>query len=112
MTADQLAFSFGASTESKLGQSASAEPLPHLRDEIARVWGLALGERVEVTLRPSFPVPAITGRLELRASPTRYPWDPHEPLALRVAGCDFTSRDIERWTLVSRPPDNHISASR
>lgn len=82
------------------GTSASPEPLPHLRDEIARVWSLPLGERVEIAFRPAFPVPAVTGLLELRASPSRYPWDPHEPLALRVAGCDFTSRDIERWSLL------------
>lgn len=74
--------------------------VPHLRDEISRVWGLPLGERVEITFRPTFSVPGVIGRLELRASPTRSPWDPHEPLALRVAGCDFTSRDIERWTLI------------
>lgn len=99
MSPDQLAFSFGACTELKPGQSASVEPLPHLRDEIARVWGLPLGERVEVTFRPSFPVPALTGLLELRASPTRCPWDSHEPLALCIAGCYFGSRDIQKWSL-------------
>jgi hypothetical protein len=94
----QFQLSFGSSPSS--GTSASPEPIPHLRDEIAQVWGLPLGERVEVTFRPAFPVPAASGLFELRASPSRYPWDPHEPLALRVAGCDFTSRDIERWKVV------------
>lgn len=74
-------------------------PVPHLRDEIARAWGLPLGEHVEITFRPAFTVPAVNGLLQLRASPARYPWDPHEPLALRVSGCDFTTRDIERWSL-------------
>lgn len=94
MSADQLALAFDSSPVPQPGV------VPHLRDEIARVWGLPLGERVEITFRPAFSVPAITGRLELRASPARYPWDPHEPLSLRVAGCDFTTRDIERWTLL------------
>jgi len=89
----QLALAFDSSPVLQPGV------VPHLRDEISRVWGLPLGERVEITFRPDFSIPAIAGRLELRASPTRYPWDPHEPLALRVAGCDFTSRDIEQWTL-------------
>ncbi len=73
-------------------------PVPHLRDEIARVWGLPLGVRVEITFRPAYPVPAATGILELRAAPD-FPWDPHRPLALRIAGCDLTTRDIERWSL-------------
>ena len=71
-------------------------PLPHLLDELAQVWGLPLGERVEITFRPAFPLPAVNGFLELAADPA-YPWDAHQPLALRVAGCDFTHRDIERW---------------
>jgi hypothetical protein len=100
MPADQLAFSFGSSTDLQLGQHDPIASLPLFRDEISRVWGLPLGERVEITFCPAFSVPAITGLLELRASPTRYPWDPHEPLALRIAGCDFISRDIERWTLI------------
>jgi len=94
MSADQFALAFDPSPVLQPGV------VPHLRDEIARVWGLPLGERVEITFRPAFSVPAIGGLLELRASPARYPWDPHEPLALRIAGCDFTSRDIERWTLL------------
>ena len=103
MPPDQLAFSFGAapapksgSADAGLGDSAA---LPHLRDEIARVWGLPLGERVEVAFRPAFPVPAVAGRLELHSDPA-YPWDPRQPLGLRIAGCDFTSRDIERWKLL------------
>lgn len=97
MNADQLPLALDSSPPS--GEPASVAPLPHLRDEIARAWGLPLGERVEITFRPAFPVPAVSGLLELRASPARYPWDPHEPLALRVSGCDFTTRDIERWAL-------------
>lgn len=98
MPATQLAFALDASPAS--APSGEADALPHLRDEIAKVWGLPLGERVEIAFHPSFPLVSIAGLLELRASPARYPWDPHEPLALRVAGCDFTSRDIERWSLL------------
>lgn len=70
--------------------------LPELRDEIARIWGLPLGERVEICLREN-ERSAATGILELVSSPA-YPWNPHEPLHLRIAGLPFTSRDIERWT--------------
>lgn len=90
----QLALAFDTSPVLQPG------PVPHLRDEIARVWGLPLGQRVEITFRPAFPIPAIAGRLDLRTAPARYPWDAREPLALRVAGQDFTTRDIERWKLI------------
>jgi len=76
---------------------APAAP-PELRDEIARAWGLPLGERVDVSFQPAFPVPTAAGILELRTAP-EFPWNPREPLALRVAGCEFTSRDIARWSL-------------
>ena len=100
MPPDQLAFSFGAPGAPKLGRAYPVETPPQLRGEIARVWGLPLGERVEIAFRPSIPVPAVGGLLELRADPARYPRDPHEPLALRIAGCDFSSRDIERWKVI------------
>ena len=93
MPGDQLALAFNSSPALQPG------PVPHLRDEIAKVWGLPLGEQVEIAFLSSIPLPAIHGLLELRADPT-YPWDAHRPLALRVAGCDFTSRDIERWSLL------------
>ena len=92
MHAAQLPLSFDSSPTLPSG------PVPHLRDEIARVWSLPLGERVEITFRPAFPVPAVAGLLELHSAPA-FPWGPRQPLALRIAGCDFTSRDIERWKL-------------
>lgn len=81
-----------------LDASFSAEPvaLPELRDEIARAWSLPLGQRVEVCLRGSDRA-AITGNLELVSAPD-FPWDPHQPLRLRIAGFVFSSRDIDRWT--------------
>ncbi len=99
MSADQLAFSFGSAPVPESGRGVgTAETLPHLRDEIAKVWGLPLGERVEITFHASFALPSILGLLELRTDPN-YPWDSHQPISLRIAGIDFTNRDIERWTL-------------
>lgn len=69
--------------------------LPDLRAEIARVWGLPLGERVEVSFRGGERA-VIAGVLELADAPA-YPWDNHEPLKLRIAGLPFSSREIERW---------------
>lgn len=76
---------------------APAAP-PELRDEIAGIWGLPLGERVEVTFRNG-QLDAITGVLEIAESPA-FPWNPRKPLALRIAGFTFSSRDIARWTRV------------
>jgi hypothetical protein len=67
-----------------------------LRDEIAQVWGLPLGERVEVAFRGN-PIDPMGGVLELAAAPG-YPWNPREPLQLRVNGFVFSTREIERWT--------------
>jgi hypothetical protein len=69
--------------------------LPELRDEIARTWGLPLGERVEVSFRGGERA-VIAGVLELADAPA-YPWDNHESLKLRIAGLPFSSREIERW---------------
>ena len=77
---------------------SGSPPAPELRDEIAAAFGLPLGERVHVSFRDS-QIDAIAGKLELVVAPA-YPWNPREPLALRVAGFTFSSRDIERWTRV------------
>ena len=78
---------------------APATP-PELRDEIAQLWALPLGQRVEVCLRGHGATPsAATGKLELRSAPD-YPWNPKQPLHLGVAGLEFSSRDIERWTKI------------
>lgn len=91
---DQLALSFDSSSSLRPG------PVPHLCDEIARAWGLPLDERVEITFRPGFPLASISDPLELRTAPD-VPWNPRHPLARRVAGQDFTSRDSDHWKLVS-----------
>jgi hypothetical protein len=68
-----------------------------LRDEIAAAWGLPLGQRVEVTLRNQ-PC-ALRGILELEGAPD-YPWDGRQVLRLAVAGFSFSSREMERWTVL------------
>ena len=82
--------------------SAAAEPatayVPSVRDEIAAVWGLPLGERVEMALAGE-QVDGVTGRLELSETPD-LPWNPRQPLRLRVAGVEFSSRAIERWSVI------------
>ena len=69
-----------------------------LRDEIAGVWGLPVGERIEVFFRDG-QLDSITGALELAAAPD-YPWNPRQPLQLRIAGFVFSTRDIEHWARV------------
>lgn len=71
---------------------------PELRDEIAGAWGLPLGERVEVSFRGG-QLDTIAGVLELVAAPS-YPWNPREPLSLRIAGFTFSSREIARWASI------------
>lgn len=80
------------------GFSPPPAAAPELRDEIADVWGLPLGRRVEVCFRGA-ERSAIVGTLELLASPG-YPWDPREPLRLHISGCVFSSREIGSWTLL------------
>ena len=70
--------------------------VPELRDEVARLWSLPLGERVEVVFKDG-QLDSITGVLELVTAPA-YPWNPREPLALRIAGFTFSSRAIAHWT--------------
>jgi hypothetical protein len=74
------------------------EPIapPDLRDEIAAAWGLPLGEQVEISFRGG-ELDAIAGVLDIAAAPA-FPWNPREPLQLRIAGFTFTSREIARWT--------------
>ena len=72
--------------------------LPQLREEIADVWRLPLGERVEVCFRGA-DRSSVIGNLELVAAPD-YPWDPLQPLGLQISGYVFSSREIDRWTRI------------
>lgn len=90
-----------AEHQSDLRLDVGYEPAPavesQLRDEIGAAWGLPLGQRVEVSLRDE-PC-ALRGILELERAPD-YPWDGRQALQLAVAGFVFSSRQIERWTVL------------
>ncbi len=86
------------SLELEISYSAASAGLSDIRDEIARAWGLPLGQRVEVCFRGSHRA-AATDTLELLSAPN-YSWDPHQLLQLRIAGFTFDSREIERWTKI------------
>lgn len=87
-------------TDLPLDVAYSTEPslIPELRDEIARAWRLPLGQRVEVCFLGSQRA-AVTGILELVSTP-EFPWDPRQPLRLRIAGLVFGTGEIDRWTVV------------
>lgn len=91
---DQLPLPFDEARDLQPG------PVPHLREEIARVWGLPLGEWVEVSLRRG-PCDSLRGRLQLAVAPDE-PWNSHAPLGLSIADVPFSSHDIARWVLVER----------
>ncbi len=91
MPGDQLDFIFDSVPALQPG------PVPHLRDEIARIWCLPLGERVELTLLRGS-CDALRGRLQLEGVPD-LPMNPRQPLALSIAGVRFSNRDIDRWKL-------------
>lgn len=86
-------------THLPLDASCAPDPVAvsGLRDEVARLWSMPLGARVEVFFKEG-PLDNITGVLQLAAAPA-YPWNPHDLLALRIAGFAFSSRAIEHWTL-------------
>jgi hypothetical protein len=76
-----------------------AGPLPPtLDEEIAAAWQVPIGKRVHVTLR-RHDVAGTTGRLEIARAPD-WPFDPHQPLALRIGHVAFTHQQIESWALL------------
>jgi len=80
------------------GFAAAPAVVPEIRKEIAVAWGLPLDQRIEVCFRGG-ERSAVTGVLKLLRAPD-YPWDPHQPLQLSIAGFVFSSREIERWTKI------------
>lgn len=83
-------------------EEKKAEPGPEELDrqvdaEIAAVWGVPLGYRVEVTLR-DHALTRLTGRLELHRMPER-PFSAERLLVLKIDRDMFTNRQIETWTL-------------
>lgn len=82
----------------EVGYQTAPAVIPALRDEIATTWGLPLGQRVEICFRGG-ERSAVTGVLELLRAPD-YPWERRHALQLNIAGLIFTSREIERWTII------------
>lgn len=86
------------SLELDVGYQTAPVVVSQLRDEIAATWGLPLGQRVEICFRGG-ERSAVTGILELLRAPD-YPWEPRQALQLGIAGFIFSSRDIDRWTII------------
>ncbi|MDA1056171.1 MAG: hypothetical protein O3C40_37810 [Planctomycetota bacterium] len=86
------------SLELDVGYQTAPAVVPELRDEIAATWGLPLGQRVEICFRGG-ERSAVTGILELLRAPN-YPWEPRQSLQLGIAGLIFSSREIDRWTII------------
>jgi len=72
--------------------------VPELRDEVAAIWGYPLGQRVEICFRGG-ERSAVAGKLELLRAPD-FPWNRRQPLQLAIAGLVFSSREIDRWTIL------------
>jgi hypothetical protein len=92
MSHEQLDFTFGSAPHPTLPGR-----VPHLSDEIARLWGLPLGENIELFLLRG-PCACLRGRLLLERSPD-LPLNPRQALTLSISGIAFSSRDIEHWKI-------------
>ena len=68
--------------------------------DIAAAWALPVGKRVRVQLKASENLTLLEGRLDLAAAP-EVPFDPRQPLSLRVSGYVFSSRSITAWSIGS-----------
>ena len=88
-----------ASNQSEIGGGLRARPCGGVgtarRDRGG--LGIAAGQRVEVSLWNERC--ALRGILELQRAPD-YPWDGRQVLQLAVAGFVFSSREMERWTVL------------
>ena len=82
-------------------------PTPHLHppdprsefyNEVSTAWQLPVGRVVRIDLH-GHDLPSLQGLLELPRAPD-LPLDPHQPLFLRIAGVEFSSRQIAAWTIV------------
>lgn len=72
------------------------EPLADFLADVSRAWDLPLGECVRLRLHGI--VPELTGKLKL-AYPPDMPFDPRQPIVLRLNGIQFSQRDIASWVL-------------
>jgi hypothetical protein len=94
MTADdQQEFLFASGDVPQLGLPQSDDPLV---SDIAKAWSLPVGKKVRVHLKDNENLPVLDGRLELESAPD-VPFDPRQPLSLRIRGYVFSSRAIAGW---------------
>jgi hypothetical protein len=94
MTADdQQEFLFASGDSPRLGLPEADHPL---FSDIAKVWNLPIGKKVRVHLKDGENLPVLDGRLELASAPDM-PFDPRQPLSLRIQGYIFSSRAITGW---------------
>jgi len=94
MTADhQQEFLFAAGDAPQLGLPQSDDPLV---SDIAKAWSLPVGKRVRVYLKDGENLPVLEGHLELESAPD-VPFDPRQPLSLRIRGYVFSNRAIAGW---------------
>jgi hypothetical protein len=92
-TGDQQEFLFADGHAPQLGMPWTDDPLV---TDVAKAWGLPIGKNVRIHLKDGESLPVLDGRLELASAPD-LPFDPREPLNLRVRGYIFSSRSIAGW---------------
>jgi len=92
-TDDQQEFLFADGHLPQVGMRWTDGPLI---TDIAKAWELPIGKNVRIHLKDGESLPVLDGRLELASAP-ELPFDPREPLNLRVRGYIFSSRSITGW---------------
>lgn len=86
----QQEFLFANGDAPQLGTPVSDDPLVL---DIARVWSLPIGRMGRIHLKDGENLPVLDGRLEL-ASALDLPFEPRQPLSLRICGYVFSNRAI------------------
>ena len=89
----QNEFLFTGSENPRLGIPRVDDPLVA---DMARIWGLPIGQRVRIQLKVGENLPMIAGRLEV----TDAPFDSRTPLSLFVSGYVFSGRSIASWSIL------------
>jgi hypothetical protein len=74
------------------------DPNSAFYEEVTGLWQLPIGQAVHVALR-SHHFAELQGRLLLAHAPD-LPLDVRQPLSLRIAAIEFSSRQVIAWALV------------
>ena len=90
---NQQEFLFAPGDSPQLGLPQADDPL---FSDIARAWSLPIGKKVCVHLKDGESLPVLDGRLELASAPD-IPFNPRQPLSLRIRGYVFSSQAITGW---------------